>query len=193
MTKSTFHNVLYWIILKKCGGRGKFCSPKRKLVWWPPFLFVFLKGYIKIYGIKTNFWDCYCLIFRSTHHTVLNWIILKIWGGRGKFCSPKRKLAWRPPFFILFSKRLYKSLWNKNKTLRLLMLDLKKSTIHSILYWIILKIWGGRGKFCSPERKLVWWPPIFILFSKKIYKSLWNKKKKTLRLLMPDFLIYNLI
>ena len=57
-------------------------------------------------------------------------------GVKGKFCSPERKLVWWPPFFILSSKRLYKSLWNKNKTLRLLMPDFLK--VHSIAFYIEL-------------------------------------------------------
>ena len=31
-----------------------------------------------------------------------------------------------------------------------------KSTLHSVLYRIILNICGGWGKLSSPERKLVW-------------------------------------
>ena len=34
-------------------------------------------------------------------------------GVGGKFCSAKRKLRLVTPIFIRFSKRLYKSLWNK--------------------------------------------------------------------------------
>ena len=47
-----------------------------------------------------------------------------------------------------------------------------KRSLHSVLYLIILKIWGGRGKLCSPEWKLVWWPPFFILFMPP--KELWE-------------------
>ena len=64
---------------------------------------------------------------KSTLHNVLYLVILKICGGRGKFCSPKRKISPVTPTFISFSKRLFKSLWNKTKTLRLLLLDFKST------------------------------------------------------------------
>ena len=85
------------------------------------------------------------------------------------------------PIFIRFSKRLYKSLWNKNKNLRLLMPDFLK--VHSITFYIPQNKLV-RGKFWSSERKLVLWPPFFIR-SLKGYIKVYGIKK--LRLLMPDF------
>ena len=41
-----------------CWDGGKFGSPENELVWWPTFLFFFLKGKIIVYEIKQN-----CKIF----------------------------------------------------------------------------------------------------------------------------------
>ena len=55
-----------------------------------------------------------------------------------------------------------------------------------MLYWIIFKISGGRGQSCSPERKLVWWPPFFILLFLK------GNKKQNFEIVNSRFLIYDL-
>ena len=95
------------------------------------------------------------------------------------------------PIFIRFTKRLYKSLWNQKN---FEIVNARFFKVLPITFYIELssKYVGVVVNFALLRESYSGDPHFLFFFSKRLYKSLWNKNK-TLRLLMPDILIVHSI